>query len=157
MWPFSPAVEQPSARAETGGLTRDILADDSEQRRRRRWTRLLVVYLRALAILCLVRSLMDWSLILGFIGEPDQFLRTGMAAQATVVLLAVLSAVASVGLWLTSGWGAVLWLIVTLCEVFLPMAVAQGLRAPGVAEYILLALAGLYVLLTWLSSRERAH
>jgi fatty acid desaturase len=155
MWPFSPAVEEQAARADAGGMARDILADDSEHRRKRRWTRLLIVYLRALALLCLVRSLMDWSLILGFIGEPDQFVQTGMAAQATIVLLAVLSAVAAVGLWLTSGWGAVLWLIVTLCEVFLPMAVAQGLRAPGVAEYILLALAGVYVLLTWLSSRER--
>ena len=62
---------------------------------------------------------------------------------------------AAVGLWLTSAWGAVLWLIVTLCEVFLPMTFPKGLQEAGSSDILLLGLVVLYVALTWLSSRER--
>jgi uncharacterized membrane protein (DUF2068 family) len=155
MWPFSPAVRETRAQPEEQTLARDILAGDSEQRRKRRWTRLLIVFLRCLALVCLGRGLMDWATILGFTGEEDQFLLMPIADQASLVLLAVLSCIAAVGLWLTSAWGAVLWLIVTLCEVFFPLAALRGLRQPGVTEYVLFGLAAVYILLTWLSARER--
>jgi uncharacterized membrane protein YuzA (DUF378 family) len=155
MWPFSSAVQESRAQPEEQSLARDILAGDSEQRRKRRWTRLLVVFLRCLSLVCLGRGLMDWSAILGFTGEEDQFLLMPVVDQASLVLLAVLSCIAAVGLWLTSAWGAVLWLIVTLCEVFFPLAALRGLRQPGVTEYVLLGLAAVYILLTWLSARER--
>jgi hypothetical protein len=132
------------------------MADDREQRRRR-WTRLLIFYLRCLAVLCFSRGLIDWSIILGFSGSDDAFLLMPLGGQASLILLAVLNCVAAVGLWLTSAWGAVLWLIVTLCEIFLPMTLAEGSRVVGPAEYVLLGLAAGYVLLTWLSARERAH
>jgi uncharacterized membrane protein YuzA (DUF378 family) len=155
MWPFSPAVQEQRPQPEEQTLARDIIAGDSEQRRKRRWTRLLVIYLRLLSILCLGRGLMDWATILGFTGDEDQFLLMPLLDQAALVLLAVLSSIASVGLWLTSAWGAVLWLIVTLCEVFFPLAAVRGMREPGVTEYVLLGLAAVYIVLTWLSARER--
>ncbi|MGL4239771.1 MAG: DUF6163 family protein [Beijerinckiaceae bacterium] len=155
MWPFSPAAQETRASPEDQTIARDILADDSEQRRKRRWTRLLVIYLRCLAVLCLARGLNDWALILGFTGSEDQFLLTPIIGQASLVLLAVLSCIAAVGLWMTSAWGAVLWLIVTLCEVFFPFTAARSVRDAGLLEYVLLALAAVYVVLTWLSARER--
>jgi uncharacterized membrane protein (DUF2068 family) len=155
MWPFSPSVQDNRRPADEPTRARDIIAGDSEARQQRRWTRLLIFYLRCLSVLCLVRGLMDWSRILGFIGAEDQFLLTPLAGQASLVLLAVLSCIAAVGLWLTSAWGAVLWLIVTLCEVFFPLTAARSVREAGVAEYVLLGLAVVYVLLTWLSARER--
>jgi uncharacterized membrane protein (DUF2068 family) len=155
VWPFSPTVQERRPPPEDDRKARDILADDGEARRQRRWTRLLIVYLRLLAALCIVRGLMDWALILGFTGHEDQFLLAPLAGQSALVLLAVLSCIAAVGLWLTSAWGAVLWLIVTLCEVLLPMTAARGMRQAGATEYVLLALAVVYVLLTWLSARER--
>jgi hypothetical protein len=155
MWPFSHAVNEPRPSAEDQTRARDIIAGDSEARQQRRWTRLLIFYLRCLAIMCLVRGLADWSRIIGFTGVEDEFLLTPLAGQASLVLLAVLSCIAAVGLWMTSAWGAVLWLIVTLCEVFFPMTAARSVREAGLTEYVLLGLAALYVLLTWLSARER--
>jgi hypothetical protein len=156
MWPFSSSVHDQRPAADAPARARDIMADDREQRRRR-WTRLLIFYLRCLAVLCFSRGLIDWSIILGFSGSDDAFLLMPLGGQASLILLAVLNCVAAVGLWLTSAWGAVLWLIVTLCEIFLPMTLAEGSRVVGPAEYVLLGLAAGYVLLTWLSARERAH
>lgn len=156
MWPFSQTVHEQRPADDELHRARDIMADDSEQRRRRRWTRLLIFYLRALAILCFTRGLVEWSRIIGFQEEGDVFLSLPLGAQATTVLLAVLNCVAAVGLWLTSAWGAVLWLIVTLCEILLPLGFASSLRSVGPGELMLLALAAGYILLTWLSSRERA-
>jgi hypothetical protein len=155
MWPFSPSVQERRPPHEESTRARDIIAGDGEAKRRRRWTRLLIFYLRCLAALCITRGLQDWALILGFTGREDQFLDTPLLGQATLVLLAVLNCIAAVGLWLTSAWGAVLWLIVTLCEVLLPLTAARSIRDAGVVEYILLGLALLYVALTWLSARER--
>jgi cobalamin biosynthesis protein CobD/CbiB len=154
MWPFShaaPDTPKPDDRIHN----RDILADDSVMRARRRWTRLLIIYLRGLALLCLVRGMVDWSNILGFIGPEDGFETAPVIWQVSVVLYAILNCVAAVGLWLTSAWGAVLWLIVTLCEVFLPWTLAKGVRDAATGDIVLLGLVLVYVLLTWLSARER--
>ncbi len=154
MWPFPPAAPvQPKPDDQI--RNRDIFADDSAMRARRRWTRLLIVFLRSLSMLCLLRGLIDWSRILGFIGPENGFEIMPVTGQISIVLYAILNCVAAVGLWLTSAWGAVLWLIVTLCEVFLPMTFANGLQQPGSTDILLLGLVVLYVILTWLSSRER--
>jgi Family of unknown function (DUF6163) len=136
MWPFSHSVRDARPAPENQSRARDIIAADTDARRKRRWTRLLIFYLRCLALLCMVRGLIDWSRILGFIGSEDQFLLTPLVGQASLVLLAVLSCVAAVGLWLTSAWGAVLWLIVTLCEVLLPMTAARTVREAGARALI---------------------
>lgn len=156
MWPFPSNVHEQRPTLDEPARARDIMADDSEQRRRRRWTRILIAFLRGLAVLCFVRGLIDWSRILGFTGPEDHFLSMALGGQVSMVLLAVLNCIAAVGLWLTSSWGAVLWLIVTLCEIFLPMTLAHGMLQVGPGEYTLLGLAACYVLLTWLSARERA-
>jgi Family of unknown function (DUF6163) len=156
MWPFAPSVDEPRPSADQPARARDIMADDSEQRRRRRWTRLLIVYLRMLAVFALLRGLIEWARILGFNEQEDMFLLAPLGGQASMVLLAVLNCVAGVGLWLTSAWGAVLWLIVTLCEILLPMTIAKGFRIIGAGEWIMLSLAAGYIVLTWLSARERS-
>ncbi len=154
MWPF-PSAAPDTPKPDDRIRNRDILADDSAVRARRRWTRLLIVFLRCLAVLCLVRGLIDWSRILGFIGPEDGFETSPVMGQISVVLYAILNCVAAVGLWLTSAWGAVLWLIVTLCEVFLPWTLAKGLREAAGSDLLLLVLVAVYVVLTWLSARER--
>jgi hypothetical protein len=154
MWPFPSAVP-PAPRPVDQLRNRDIIAGDDAQRARTRWTRLLVFYLRGLALVCFLRGLADWSRILGFAGPENAFETAPLTWQITVVLYAVLNCVAAVGLWLTSAWGAVLWLIVTLCEVLLPWAVARAVREAGMGDAVLLLLAAVYLLLTWLSARER--
>jgi uncharacterized membrane protein (DUF2068 family) len=154
MWPFSSAVPAPPRPVDPHGQ-RDIIAGDSVARMRTRWTRLLIFYLRALAVLAMTRGLIDWARIIGFLGPEDMFERAPLIWQTTLSLYAVLNCISAVGLWLASAWGAVLWLIVTLCEVLLPWSVAGTVRDAALSDIFLLSLAALYVLLTWLSARER--
>ncbi len=154
MWPFPSAVPaQPKPPDQVG--PRDIIAGDSIARARTRWTRLLIFYLRTLALLAMTRGLIDWARIIGFVGPEDFFEQAPLVWQTTISLYAVLNCVSAVGLWLASAWGAVLWLIVTLCEVLLPWTVAGTVRDAALSDVLLLSLAALYVLLTWLSARER--
>lgn len=154
MWPFSAAAPQ-APKPIDQIRNRDIMADDRASRARTRWTRMLIVFLRLLSVLCLARGLTEWSRILGFAGPEDAFETATSAAQVMMALYAVLNCVAAVGLWLTSAWGAVLWLTVTLCEVLLPIAAGRPPLQLGLNEIALLSLAFVYVVLTWLSARER--
>ncbi|MGL4636188.1 MAG: DUF6163 family protein [Beijerinckiaceae bacterium] len=157
MWPFSHSVPVQTKPVEQAG-PRDIIAGDAAARVRTRWTRLLIFYLRTLALLALVRGLVDWARIIGFVGPENMFEQAPLTWQTTIALYAVLNCVSAVGLWLASAWGAVLWLIVTLCEVLLPWTIAGTVRDASLSDALLLSLAALYVLLTWLSARERrAH
>ena len=153
MWPFSPAAPPAPPRADDRISNRDILADDRAFRARTRWTRLLVVFLRTLALVCLARGLVEWSRILGFLGPENAFESETFGAQATIALYAVLNCVAAVGL--TRAWGAVLWLTVTMCEVLLPIVDGRPPLAFGPSDFALGGLAAIYIALTWLSSRER--
>ncbi len=155
MWPFSPAVRPAPPRADDRISNRDILADDRAMRARTRGTRMLIIFLRTLALVCLTRGLIEWSRILGFLGPENGFESETLGAQVTMALYAVLNCVAAVGLWLTSAWGAVLWLTVTICEVLLPIANGRPPLDFGASDFALGGLAAIYIALTWLSSRER--
>jgi hypothetical protein len=156
MWPFSHASAPPE-RVDDRIRNRDILYEDRTRRARTRWTRTLILFLRVLALVCLGRGLLEWSHILGFVGPEDAFEASSATAQVLSSLHAVLNCVASVGLWLTSAWGAVLWLTVTIFEVAAPYA--AGRRAFGftLADVALTALAAIYILLTWAAARERTR
>ena len=156
MWPFSStAPPPPPPRSDDRISNRDILADDRAHRARTRWTRSLILYLRMLSLVCLSRGLTEWSRILGFIGPENGYESETLVAQITIALYAVLNCVAAVGLWLTSAWGAVLWLTVTICELLLPVAAGRPPLQMGVSDFALAGLALIYIALTWLSSRER--
>jgi hypothetical protein len=156
MWPF-PSTEPKAPRQDDRGQNRDIILGDEVGRARTRWTRLLIVYLRGLALFCMVRGLIDWSRILGFLGEEDAFEAASLSWQVTLVLYAVLNCVAAVGLWLTSAWGAVLWLIVTICEIIFPWAVIRSVRDAGLGDLALGVMVVVYIILTFLSARERSR
>jgi uncharacterized membrane protein (DUF2068 family) len=154
MWPFS-AQSDVMQQPEDPDVHRDILADQSVEKARRRWSRLLVFFLRGLATLCLVRGMLDWARILGLLGEPEMFDAASTLWQVSIVAFAVINCITAVGLWLTSAWGAVLWLMLTLTEVFAPFATNDIARAGGPADIILMVLVALYILLTWRAVKER--
>lgn len=156
MWPFSPAAP-PLPTTDDRIDNRDILYDERAMRARTRWTRVLILFLRLLALVCLVRGLWEWSRILGFLGPEDAFETAPAMAQVLMALFAVLSCVAAVGLWLTSAWGAVLWLAVTLAEMIAPFAAGRRLISPTLADLALGGLLAAYMLLTWLAVRERSR
>lgn len=77
--------------------------------------RLLVVFLRLLALYWLVAGLLRWSLVLDV--EPGMaFASRPVEEQVAIAFFAVGDLVAAVGLWLLASWGSVVWLFAALAE-----------------------------------------
>lgn len=114
-----------------------------------RWTRRLVFFLRAMAVISMLKGLYHWARVCGIVIDDGQpFELQSIAFQAATVFFAVLDLVAAVGLWLAAAWGAVIWLMAVASmlavEIFFPQVFGGGLVI-GVAEgtalviYLLLA------------------
>lgn len=109
------------------------------------WTQNLVLFFRVLALFQIAKGLVHWGLLI----HPSQ---TGTEMPAMEYLtgniyFAVLDPVAGVGLWLTSSWGAVLWLLaavsqIAICigfpEIFGQLWPLLGIEAVAIMIYIFL-------------------
>jgi len=120
------------------------------------WTRRLVVFLRAMAVLSLAVGLYHWAQLTGFIGgEDDAFENQMVAWQAATVYFAVIELVAAVGLWLATPWGAVVWLTtvvsMAVVELMFPAIYGGNLVIIGLETAMLTA----YLALAWMAARER--
>ena len=121
-----------------------------------KWTRRLVMFLRAMACLSLVKGLYHWSVVCG-IGAPSDagFAQNPTPYQAATVFFAVIDLVAAVGLWLAAPWGAVVWLTSVISmiavELLFPQVYGGGVWVAGI-EIILLAN---YLWLALLAAREQ--
>lgn len=92
------------------------------------WSRILRVFLRALAILSLGRGLANWAVICGVWAGADSggFEDLAPAQQAVTGFFAVIELVAGVGLWLAAAWGGVVWLLAALVAVAIDAAAWFG-------------------------------
>lgn len=124
-------------------------------RRRMRWRLLLVWLLRLLSLAWLAKGLMAWAVIFGVGTEgrlpfEDQLL----SAQAITVYFAVIDLVAAVGLWLTSTWGGVLWLLAAVSQLLLGFFFPRILPVTPylIATYV--ALMVTYFLATWAAEND---
>jgi hypothetical protein len=93
------------------------------------WSRIYRIFMRALAILVIGRGLMQWTVICGGpnadgIGFED--MPPGM--QASIIFFAVIELVAGVGLWLTSAWGGVVWILATAVAIGIDLAMLAGMQ-----------------------------
>src|SRR5262249_60090281 len=76
-----------------------------------RWTQRLVLFLRAMAVVSMIKGLYHWAQVCGIgFGEVVPFETRSIAWQTATVFFAVIDLVAAVGLWLAAAWGAVIWL-----------------------------------------------
>lgn len=125
------------------------------QLRKSRWRLVLVWFLRLLAIAWMAKGLFAWTIIFGF-GPAAQppFEGRLLSFQAIIVYFAVIDLVAAVGLWLTSTWGGVLWLLAAVSHLLLGFFFPRylPLTMPLIATYVGLMLA--YFLVTWLAENE---
>lgn len=126
-------------------------------RRRVPWDLVLVWFMRLVASAWILKGLAAWLVILGV--DAPGLAPLGslpVPAQAMVVIFAVLDPVAGVGLWLTSTWGGVMWLLAVMVHVLFavlrPEDALVGLEVT-IAEMVLVLT---YVGLSWLASREEA-
>lgn len=122
------------------------------------WTTRLVWFLRAMAVLSMLKGLYHWSVVLGIGDGPENnFTLHSLPWQTATVYFAIIDLVAAVGLWLAAVWGAVVWLTAAVSmaavEVFFPQ-IYGGRIVVVVIEIVLLVT---YLWLALQSAREHPH
>jgi hypothetical protein len=117
-----------------------------------RWNLVLVWFMRVLALVWVAKGLIAWAAILGVELGSAPFVDRNPGYQATTVYFAVIDIVAAVGLWLTSTWGGVLWLLAVMSHlilaIFFPRFVANG--ALLIAMFIFSTM--IYLVLSWIAA-----
>lgn len=126
-------------------------------RRSKRWRLVLVWLLRLLSVAWMAKGLLAWAVIFG-LGEPDgpPFEARLLSYQAIVVYFAVIDLVAAVGLWLTSTWGGVLWLLAAISQILLGLFFPRLLPMTPMLIGAYVGLMLTYFLATWLAENENA-
>ena len=116
-----------------------------------RWQRLLVWFMRLTALAWIAKGLFAWITIMsaasGFDIRPLGF-------QATVIYFAVIDLVAAVGLWLTSPWGGVLWLLAVMSHLILGLFFPHLVEIPVWLCAIEIVLVIAYFAISWMAARE---
>lgn len=121
-----------------------------------RWRRVLVWLLRLLSVAWMAKGLMAWAVIFGLGGEGQPaFENRLLSYQAITVYFAVIDLVAAVGLWLTSTWGGVLWLLAAISQLLLGFFFPRLLPVTTWLAGTYLALMAAYFLATWAAENER--
>jgi len=127
-----------------------------EEHRTVGWTQRLVWFLRAMAVLSMLKGLRYWMAVCGFGLAPDGgFEAQTLAWQTATIFFAIIDLVAAVGLWLAAPWGAVVWLTASVSmivvEVFFPQ-IYGNLFLVVLIEPIAI---GAYLALAILAAREQ--
>ncbi len=120
------------------------------------WNLMLVWFLRIMAVLWMAKGLFAWADILGFIPEASPFDARPVGAQATLIYFAVLDLVAAVGLWLTSTWGGVMWLLAVMSHliltIFFPRIVVGNVTTVGFLGVLIAS----YLLISWRAAHDES-
>jgi hypothetical protein len=119
-----------------------------------RWNFILVWFMRMLALMWIAKGLGYWAVILGADNAPTPFEARTTGFQATTIYFAIIDLVAAVGLWLTSTWGGVLWLLAVMSHliltVFFPHIVTGGPVLIGLFVSFIVG----YLLISWLAASD---
>ena len=119
-----------------------------------RWSVILVWFMRMLALMWIAKGLGYWAVILGADNAPTPFEARTTGFQATTIYFAIIDLVAAVGLWLTSTWGGVLWLLAVMSHliltVFFPHIVTGGPVLIGLFVSFIVT----YLLISWLAASD---
>ncbi len=119
-----------------------------------RWARVLVWFMRVLSAAWLVKGLAAWAVILGITGNPGTFETATSGYQAALIYFAVIDLVAAVGLWLTSNWGGVLWLLAVMSHLILAAFFPRFVSNSTLVISLIIASIMVYLTLSWLASVE---
>lgn len=119
------------------------------------WRRVRTVFLRVLALGILGYGIVSWAYILGATdlgGAP--FLDQRTPAKNAIAAYAAVDLVAAIGLWMTSAWGVVLWILNTAVRVLLHTAYSDVHGGNPVLTGVEIAMVVTYVVLAVLAWRE---
>lgn len=139
-------------------LTRYPLPDRIEERpapaTALRWSFVLTGFMRVVSLLWIMKGLSAWAVILGVWTPVGLFETRSTGYQATVIYFALIDLVAAVGLWMTSSWGGIMWLLAVMSHLILA-AFFPGIVSGGLLTVIFfLTLIAVYVAVAWLAAQE---
>ncbi|BCB20328.1 DUF6163 family protein [Bosea sp. ANAM02] len=138
-----------------GDALRGTRAGEAEGKPANRWRLVLVWFLRLLSAFWLAKGLTAWMVIFGLPGNPQPpFENRLLSYQAIVVYFAVIDLVAAVGLWLTSTWGGVLWLLAAISQMLLGFFFPRFVPMTAWLVGLYIGLIAVYFLATWAAENE---
>ena len=122
---------------------------------------LFVVFLRMIAVACLWFGIQYWAMLVGYsLHGMARFDLLAPPWKVAAASLAVLFPVASLGLWLTVSWGAVLWTIAAFSQVLMylvwPEIFGRNTLVP-ILHGLVAAIYGVFRLSLWLEERRKAE
>lgn len=120
-----------------------------------RWVTILLAFMRIAACFWLLKGILHWAAIIGL--SDISFPELRLSRQGIIIAFAVLDLVAAVGMWLTSSWGAAVWLVLLFVQGAAPFFVPD--LTPSIADALVSAGFGVtYLILVWKAlQEERAH
>ena len=111
----------------------------------------LAIFMRVTAVLWILEGLSHWADVLL---DPSGDVLSTLSSQriAAIFFFCVIDFVAAIGLWLTTPWGGVVWLV-TVGAQFLSLLLLPGFWTHGVAVCLCdIILVSGYLLLAWYAS-----
>lgn len=135
---------------------------DSSAVLRRTLTEILyVIFLRMIAVAALWFGLQYWAMLVGYsLQGQARFDMLNLPWRVAASSLAVLFPVASLGLWLTVSWGAVLWTLAAAGQISMYAVWPDIFGHNRLVPILHLLVAALYVvfrLALWLEERRKAE
>ena len=138
-----------------GEALRGARTGEAEGKQANRWRLALVWFLRLLSAFWLAKGLTAWMVIFGLPGNPQPpFENRLLSYQAIIVYFAVIDLVAAVGLWLTSTWGGVLWLLAAISQMLLGFLFPRFVPMTAWLVGLSIGLIAVYFLATWAAENE---
>ncbi len=121
-----------------------------------RFGRLLVIFMRAVAALWIFEGLMQWgSVVVTNVDGRSGLAALSLSAIVAVIFFAVINLIASVGLWLATPWGGVIWLVTAGAQLFVLVIMPGFFDHPVITAMSNLVLVAAYLTLTWLVAGGR--
>ena len=118
------------------------------------WDVVLVWFMRAIALAWLTKAVATWAGILDVLPGWRPFESETLGRQSVIVYFAVIDPMAAVGLWLTSAWGGVVWLLAATSALTLAVLTPQLLPMAPVYLAIQAGIIAFYFIFSFLAARE---
>lgn len=118
------------------------------------WDVVLIWFMRLTALFWLAKAVATWASILDVLPGARPFESEPIGRQSVIVYFAVIDAMAAVGLWLTSAWGGVVWLLAATSTLTLAILTPQLLPMSMPYMAIQGGVIALYFIFSFLAARE---
>lgn len=123
-------------------------------RKQTHWDTVLVWFMRIVALAWVGKGILTWAEIVDILPSVRPFEAGPPGRQAAIVYFAVIDLTAAVGLWLTTAWGGVVWLLAATSTMTLALLTPQFVPLPMTLIVVLASIVLLYFVLSWLAARE---